>query len=65
MIESTSKWDCSAFLRVPATGTSVNLAEGRNVVYLPALPAGTTPFACVMGMYSGTFQAIPPPAGTA
>jgi sulfite exporter TauE/SafE len=59
IVESTSKWDCSAFLRVPSTGTSVDLQEGRNAIALPALPEGTTSFTCVMGMYSGTFQAIP------
>lgn len=62
IVESTSKWDCSAFLRVPSTGTSVDLQEGRNAIALPALPEGTTSFTCVMGMYSGTFQAIAPPS---
>jgi sulfite exporter TauE/SafE len=61
IVESTSKWDCSAFLRVPSTGTSVDLQEGSNTIALPALPEGPTPFTCVMGMYSGTLQAIPPP----
>jgi sulfite exporter TauE/SafE/copper chaperone CopZ len=61
IVESTSKWDCSAFLRVPSTGTSVNLQEGRNAIDLPPLPEGTTSFTCVMGMFSGTLQAIPPP----
>jgi sulfite exporter TauE/SafE/copper chaperone CopZ len=61
VVESTSRWDCSAFLRVPSTGTSVDLQEGRNVIDLPPLPVGTTSFTCVMGMYSGTLQAIPAP----
>jgi sulfite exporter TauE/SafE len=61
VVESTSRWDCSAFLRVPSTGTSVDLQEGRNVIDLPPLPEGTTSFTCVMGMYSGTLQAIPAP----
>jgi sulfite exporter TauE/SafE len=62
IVESTSRWDCSAFLRVPSTGTSVDLQEGRNAIDLPPLPEGATPFTCVMGMYSGTFRAIPLPA---
>jgi sulfite exporter TauE/SafE/copper chaperone CopZ len=61
IVESTSKWDCSAFLRVPSTGTSVDLQQGRNSIDLPPLPEGTTAFTCVMGMYSGTLQAIPAP----
>jgi sulfite exporter TauE/SafE/copper chaperone CopZ len=61
IVESTSKWDCSAFLRVPSTGTSIDLQEGRNAIDLPPLPEGTTSFTCVMGMYSGTLQAIPAP----
>lgn len=61
IVESTSKWDCSAFLRVPSTGTSVDLQEGPNAIDLPPLPEGTTSFTCVMGMYSGTLQAIPAP----
>jgi sulfite exporter TauE/SafE/copper chaperone CopZ len=61
-IEATSKWDCSAFLRVPDLGVSVDLQDGVNTVQLPALPPGVVPFTCVMGMYSGNLIAIDPPA---
>ena len=61
-IEATSKWDCSAFLRVPDLGVSVDLQDGLNTVTLPALPPGVVPFTCVMGMYSGNLIAIDPPA---
>jgi sulfite exporter TauE/SafE/copper chaperone CopZ len=62
LIDAESKWDCSAFLRVPALGVSVDLEEGVNTVPLPGLAPGVTPFTCVMGMYSGTITAIEPPA---
>jgi sulfite exporter TauE/SafE len=60
-IESTSKWECSAFLRVPDLGVSVNLQDGVNTVPLPALAPGVVPFTCVMGMYSGNLIAIEAP----
>jgi sulfite exporter TauE/SafE/copper chaperone CopZ len=61
-IQATSKWECSAFLRVPDLGVSVDLQDGPNIVQLPALPPGVVPFTCVMGMYSGNLIAIDPPA---
>ena len=63
LIDGTSKFDCSALLRVPDLGIKVNLAEGPNTVRLPALETGTVHFTCVMGMYSGNlFVVDPPPA---
>ncbi|MCU0280085.1 MAG: sulfite exporter TauE/SafE family protein [Candidatus Nanopelagicales bacterium] len=61
-IQATSKWECSAFLRVPDLGVSVDLQDGPNTVKLPALPPGVVPFTCVMGMYTGNLIAIDPPA---
>ena len=61
-IDAASKWECSAFLRVPELDVSVNLQDGRNVVDLPALSPGIVPFNCVMGMYTGNLIAIEPPA---
>ncbi|MCU0279935.1 MAG: sulfite exporter TauE/SafE family protein [Candidatus Nanopelagicales bacterium] len=61
-IQATSKWECSAFLRVPDLDISVDLQEGLNTIELPALPPGVVPFTCVMGMYSGNLIAIDPPA---
>ncbi len=61
-IQATSKWDCSAFLRVPDLGVSVDLQDGPNTVQLPALPPGVVPFTCVMGMYTGNLIAIDSPA---
>jgi uncharacterized protein len=66
-ITATSPYDCSAFLRVPSLDTQVNLSMGDNSVDLPALEPGTTPFTCVMGMYSGNLIAVdatPPAPGT-
>lgn len=58
VIQSTSQWDCSAFLRVPDLEVSIDLKDGVNTVQLPALSSGVTPFTCVMGMYSGNLIAI-------
>lgn len=60
-IDATSPFDCSAYLRVPALGVEVDLAPGPNTVDLPVLEAGTVPFTCVMGMYSGTLVVIDQP----
>jgi sulfite exporter TauE/SafE/copper chaperone CopZ len=57
-VTGTAPYSCSMALRVPDLGISANLNEGANVIDLPALPVGTTPFMCVMGMYSGTITAI-------
>ncbi len=65
LIDGTSKFDCSALLRVPDLGVKVNLAEGPNTVRLPALEAGTVRFTCVMGMYSGNLLVVEPPAASA
>ena len=66
LIEGTSPFDCSAFLRVPSLGVEVDLAQGVNTVALPAMEAGEVPFTCVMGMYSGTLVVVDqPPSGTA
>ncbi len=62
IIDAESKWDCSAFLRVPDLGVSVDLEEGTNTISLPGLEPGVTTFTCVMGMYSGTITAIATPA---
>ena len=65
LIEGTSQYDCSAALRVPTLGVSVNLAQGANTVQLPAMKAGTVHFTCVMGMYSGNLVVVDPPAAPA
>jgi sulfite exporter TauE/SafE/copper chaperone CopZ len=64
-ITGNAPYSCSMALRVPDLGVSVNLNQGPNVVDLPALPVGTTPFMCVMGMYTGTLTAIDAPSRTA
>ena len=61
VINATSPYDCSAFLRVPQLGQQINLTEGENTVDLGTLEAGTIPFTCVMGMYNGTLNVVPQP----
>lgn len=61
-IDVTAKFSCSAFLRVPSVGIKADFTtEGQQIVDVPALQVGTTKFACVMGMYGGSFRAIPRP----
>lgn len=60
-ITSTSPFSCAAFLRAPDIGVDTQLKAGLNSVPVPALPAGTVPFTCVMGMYSGELIAIDNP----
>lgn len=61
VIDSTSPYDCSAFLRLPALDVRVNLSKGLNTVDLPALDSGVLPFTCVMGMYTGNLIVIDQP----
>ena len=61
VIEGTSRFNCSAALRVPDLGVKVDLVEGVNTVQLPSLDAGTVHFTCVMGMYSGNLVVVDPP----
>jgi sulfite exporter TauE/SafE/copper chaperone CopZ len=57
-VTGKAPYSCSMALRVPSLDVSANLNEGPNAINLPALPVGTTPFTCVMGMYTGTLNAI-------
>jgi hypothetical protein len=65
LIEGTSAFDCSAFLRVPDLGLKIDLEEGPNTVQLPALETGRVHFTCVMGMYSGNLLVVDRPAAPA
>jgi sulfite exporter TauE/SafE len=65
VIDGTSAFHCSAALRVPDLGIKVSLAEGPNTLSLAALDAGTIPFTCAMGMYSGNLIVVDPPATAA
>jgi plastocyanin domain-containing protein len=59
-IDATAGFSCSSSLRIPTLGVAADLTrEGRHVVDVPALDVGTTPFSCLMGMYGGSFRAIP------
>jgi sulfite exporter TauE/SafE/copper chaperone CopZ len=62
VINATSQYDCSAFLRVPELGQQINLTQGINTVDLSTLQAGVIPFTCVMGMYTGNLIVVEPPA---
>lgn len=60
-IDGTFPFSCSASITMPDAGVRVNLQQGINTVSVPALAEGTTRFTCAMGMYSGTFKAVPAP----
>ena len=50
---------------MPDLALKVDLAQGTNTVDLHTLDAGTLPFTCVMGMYSGTLVVVDPPPARA
>ncbi|HYO18792.1 MAG TPA: cupredoxin domain-containing protein, partial [Dermatophilaceae bacterium] len=65
VITSTAPFSCAASLTSQDLGVQGVLAEGRNVIELPTLAAGTYNYSCSMGMYSGRIVVIPPPAAAA
>ena len=65
VMTSTAPFSCAASLTSQDLGVHGVLAEGRNVIELPKLAAGTYSYSCSMGMYSGRIVVIdPPPAAT-
>ncbi len=62
VITSTAPFSCAASLTSQDLGVHGVLAEGRNVIELPELAAGTYNYSCSMGMYSGRIVVIEPPA---
>jgi len=65
VITSTAPFSCAASLTSQDLGVHGVLAEGRNVIELPKLAAGTYNYSCSMGMYSGRIVVIEPPAAAA
>jgi len=59
---STAPFSCASSLISQDLGIQGVLSEGRNVIELPALSAGTYRFSCAMGMYTGRIVVIAPPA---
>jgi hypothetical protein len=59
VITSDSGFSCAAYLR-DGSGWRADLQTGVNVLDRPAVQ-DRWDFTCVMGMYSGSFTAIPPP----
>ncbi|MEI6622212.1 MAG: sulfite exporter TauE/SafE family protein [Actinomycetes bacterium] len=62
VIDGQGSNSCAASIRVPKLGMAGLLKHGINTVDVPALPVGTVPFTCSMGMYSGSLIAIAAPA---
>ena len=66
IMTSTAPFSCAASLSSPDLGLQGVLAQGRNVIELPKLSAGTYNYSCSMGMYRGRIVVIePPPAAAA
>lgn len=61
VMTSTAPFSCAASLASQDLGVETVLAEGRNVIELPKLTAGTYNYSCSMGMYSGRIVVIDPP----
>ena len=59
VMTSTAPFSCAASLTSQDLGVQGVLTEGRNVIELPALSAGT--YSCTMGMYAGSIVVIAPP----
>lgn len=64
VMTSTAPFSCAASISSSDLGVQGVLAEGRNVIELPKLAAGTYRYSCSMGMYSGSIVVIDPPAAT-
>jgi len=62
VMTSTAPFSCAASLVSQDLGVQGVLNEGRNVIELPKLTAGTYNYSCSMGMYSGRILVIDPPA---
>ena len=61
---STAPFSCASSLGSQDLGFQGVLKEGRNVIDLPALAAGTYNYSCAMGMYTGRIVVIDPPKAT-
>jgi uncharacterized protein len=65
VITSTAPYSCAASMTSQDLGLEGVLAEGKNVVELPKLAAGTYNYSCSMGMYGGRIVVIAPPVAGA
>jgi uncharacterized protein len=64
VMTSSAPFSCAASINSQDLGLQGVLAQGRNVIKLPALSPGTYRYTCVMGMYSGRIVVIAPPKST-
>ena len=58
IVESLEGGSCAIFMQAPALGLQVLLAEGENVIDLPALGPGRIEYTCSMGMYSAALRVV-------
>jgi sulfite exporter TauE/SafE/copper chaperone CopZ len=58
IVESLEGGSCAIFMQAPALGLQVLLAEGDNVIDLPALEPGRIEYTCSMGMYSAALRVV-------
>jgi sulfite exporter TauE/SafE/copper chaperone CopZ len=61
MMTSTAPFSCAASLSSRDLSVRGVLAQGVNIIELPALSAGTYNYSCTMGMYTGRIIVIQPP----
>jgi hypothetical protein len=62
VLMSTAPFSCASTVVSRDLGKQITLNQGRNVVELAELSAGTYSYSCGMGMYSGHIVVIQPPA---
>ncbi len=58
IVESLEGGSCAIFMQAPALGLQVLLAEGENVIDLPALEPGRIEYTCSMGMYAAALRVV-------
>lgn len=55
IITSKTSFSCASSIVMPRYGISKSLKKGENIITFTPTAAGTIPFSCSMGMYTGKF----------
>lgn len=54
IIDAKDQYSCASTILIPKFNIRKTLQAGQNIIELPPTEAGTIPFSCSMGMYTGT-----------
>lgn len=58
VVTSTNPNSCASVLTASKLGIRTSLKAGENVLEFTPDAAGTIPFSCIMGMYTGSFKVV-------